>query len=193
VALTIGGLAGVGTGLLLTNWDVEDGTAALMRHGAFWGTWYGVGLGVLADAEDDALLTWTLMGGNVAIAGAVPLAGAWRPSPGKVRLVTAAGLAGGLVGGGVDLLLEVDDEKAAIGIPLLGTTVGLIAGVALVSGSRGAEQERDVELQSALLDISGGVRLGLPTPRPSTLPALARDGRIRHRPAVDLRLLELSF
>jgi hypothetical protein len=193
VALTIGGLAGVGTGLLLTKWDVEDGTAALMRHGAFWGTWYGVGLGVLADAEDDALLTWTLMGGNVAIAGAVPMARAWGPSPGKVRLVTAAGLAGGLVGGGIDLLLEVDDEKAAIGIPLLGTTVGLIAGVALVSGRRDAEQGGNVELQSALLDISGGLRVGLPTPYPSTRPALSRDGRIRQRPAVDVQLFALSF
>lgn len=191
-ALVIGGLAGVGTGIFVTNWDVEDGTAALMRHGALWGTWYGLALGVLADAENDGLLAWTLLGGDIGLAAGLPVGRAWRPSAGQVRLVTAAGLAGGLVGGGVDLLLETDDEKTAIAIPLLGTTVGIIAGTLLVSG-RPDTDDGEFDTRSALLQIDGRATVGLPTPLPTAIPSLSEDGRVRHRPGVRVPLLHLSF
>ena len=65
--------------------------------------------------------------------GAIPLARAWRPSVGRVRLITAAGIAGGLIGLGVDLLADVNGEKTAVLIPTLGSVVGLGVGTALTS------------------------------------------------------------
>jgi hypothetical protein len=192
-ALALGGLAGIGTGLALTRLDVDDGTAALVRHAAFWGTWYGFAAGVLTGAEDDGLLPWTLLGGDVAIGAGVPVAKLWRPSPGQVRLVTAAGLAGGLMGGGLDLLLEVDDEKTAVAIPLVGTTVGIVAGMVLVSGGGRAAGERNANVRSALLNVDRGASIGLPTPLPTAIPALARDGHIRRRPGASIVILHASF
>lgn len=192
-ALTAGGLAGVGVGIGLTRTEIDNGTATLLRHAALWGTWYGAALGVLADAEDDALLSWTLLGGNVGIAAGVPLAKAWRPNPGRIRLTTAAGLAGGLVGLGVDLLVEVDDEKAAIGIPLMGTTVGLIAGAVLASRPRADHTETAGDFRSAMLTVGDRPSFDLPKPSPVAIPMLTPDGRIRSRPGVLVRLFEARF
>lgn len=191
-ALAAGGIVGAGVGLVLTRTDVDNGTAAMIRHGAAWGTWYGLALGVLVDANDDALLTWTLLGGNAGIAASIPLAGALDPTPGQVRIASAAGLAGALVGLGIDLLLEVDSDEAAIGIPLATSTVGLIAGAAMTArGARSSDGPNDPG--TALLTLGHGRSIDLPMPLPTAAPTVTADGRLRHRPAVQLRLFEARF
>ncbi len=192
-ALAGGGLLGVGIGIGLTRTDIDNGTATLLRHAALWGTWYGFALGVLAGAEDDALLASTLMGGNVAIAAGIPVAKVWQPNPGGVRLITAAGLAGGLAGLGIDLLIEVDDDQTAVGIPLLGTTVGLIAAGVLISRPSPDRTDGPGDFSTALLTIGQHPQFDMPMPLPTAIPALTLDGRIRQRPGVQVRLFEAHF
>ena len=192
-ALVAGGLAGVGTGIVLTKQDIDNGTASLLRHAAFWGTWYGIALGVLADAENDAPFAWALLGGDAAIAAGIPAAKAWKPSPGRIRLITAAGLAGGLAGVGLDLLLEVDDDKTGVGIPLIGTTVGLIGGALLGSGRRSRTADTAPDIRTAFLNLDSGWSLDLPVPLPTAIPALMPDGRIRSKPGLQFRLFDARF
>ena len=192
-ALAAGGLVGVGVGIGLTKADIDNGTATLLRHAALWGTWYGLALGVVAGAEDDALLASTLMGGNIAIGAGIPMAKVWQPNPGRVRLITAAGLAGGLAGVGIDLLIEVDDEQAAIAVPLLGSTVGLIAAGVMTSRSTSDRSDDAADFSTALLTIGERPRIDMPMPLPTAIPILTLDGRIRQRPGVQVRLFEAHF
>lgn len=192
-ALVVGGLAGVGTGLILTRQDIDNGTASLLRHAAFWGTWYGVALGVLAEQENDALFAWALLGGDAAIAASIPGAKAWRPSPGHIRLITAAGLAGGLVGVGLDLLAEVEDDQTAVAIPLIGTTVGLIGGALLTSGTSARAADAVPDMRAALVNLDRGWHLNLPMPAPAAMPALMPDGRIRSKPGLRVTLFDARF
>ena len=43
----------------------------------------------------------------------------------RTRLVSIAGVIGGLAGAGLDLIVQPDNEKVAIGIPLAGSIAGL--------------------------------------------------------------------
>lgn len=193
-ALLVGGAAGIGTGLALTRVDVNDGTAALIRHASLWGTWYGFAAGVLAGAESNTLLTTTLLGGNAFMAAALPIASAWRPSTGQVRITSAAGLAGGIAGLGLDLLFEVDDDQAAVLIPTAGATVGLGLGATLASRRRPLERrEASGTPRLALITLDRRVAMDLPLPLPATVPQLSRDGRIRPSPAVQIRLFQAHF
>jgi hypothetical protein len=192
-ALVAGGLAGVGAGIVLSRRDIDNGTASLLRHAAFWGTWYGVGLGVLTDATDESLLTWALLGGDAALLAGIPLAKAWQPSPGQVRLITAAGLAGGLAGVGLDLLLEVDDDQTAIAIPLVGTTVGLLGGALMGSRRSAAAADAASDFGTALVSLDGRLGVDLPWPLPTAIPSLLPDGRIRSQPGIQVKLFNARF
>ncbi len=191
----IGGLTGLGTGLFLTRRsEIPEGDAELVNHAALWGTWYGIAFGVLVDAEDDALLTAALLGGDIALAAAIPAALAWRPVASRVRLTSIAGLAGGVGGLGLDLLFSVDDEKTGILIPTITSTVGLIAGYVLTRPKPGAEQEASTgSLTGALVNIQDGVRLDVPLPVPTPVPYEAPDGRREWRPGIKVTLLDARF
>ena len=193
-------LGGGGLGIddaILHDWvgiqDIDNGTASLLRHAAFWGTWYGVALGVVAEAENDALFAWALLGGDAAIAAGIPLAKAWNPSPGRIRLITAAGLAGGLAGVGLDLLLEVDDDQTGVAIPLIGTTVGLIGGAMLGSDRSSRSAATTPDVRTALLNLDRRWSFDLPMPLPTAIPALMPDGRIRSKPGLQFRLFDARF
>lgn len=194
-AAVVGGLVGLGTGLVVTRLaDIPEGHSEVVSDASLWGSWYGVSLGVLAGAEDDALLTWTLMGGNVGLLGSIPLARAWNPSPGRVRLMTVLGFAGGLAGLGLDLIAEVDDEKTAILLPMLGTTAGLAAGFALTGPKRTERTEASAGRRyGALLNWDDGLALDVPMPQPATVPVLTRTGEVRSRPAARFSLLSARF
>ncbi|MDH3291132.1 MAG: hypothetical protein OEO20_04035 [Gemmatimonadota bacterium] len=193
-ALLVGGVAGIGTGLALSRVDVDNGTATLIRHASLWGTWYGFAAGVLAGAENNALLTTTLLGGNAFMAAALPIASAWRPTPSQVRITSAAGLAGGIAGLGLDLLFDVNDNQAAVAIPTAGATLGLGLGATLLSPRRSIERrEASAIPRLALVTLDRGMMLDLPVPLPTAVPQLSRDGRIHLTPAVQVRLFEAHF
>ncbi len=193
VAAVIGGLAGMGTGLWLSNKHIPTGDMALVDHGAFWGTWYGLALGIILDKEDDSLLAFTLLGGDAGLLAAIPAARAWRPTRGQVRLASVAGLAGGVAGMGIDLIVQPDDKETAVAIPTATATVGLIVGALTVRGKGRRDAGSSPDFREALLNVGDDIAVGFPLPFADALPSLDEHGRRRLRPALSVNLLSASF
>jgi len=201
-ALVLGGLAGTVTGGILARKPISSGVATTVNFGALWGTWFGLAGGVLADLEGDPLLTSTLIGGNVGLLATASLAPTWDLSRDRARLISIAGVIGGLAGAGLDLMIQPDDEKVAFGIPLAGSLVGLAAGAALTTGmdrrgpagSRGGASDGGFAgLGGSLLRLqNGGFSLGLPAPFPTMVPVESARG-LSYRPAAGFTLLKGSF
>jgi len=195
IAAAVGGLAGYATGILATRaFDVNTGTSEMLWHSSIWGTGYGWALGFLADQEGDDLLASALLGGNVGLVASIPASKAWNRTSGQVRLVSVAGLAGAVAGLGVDLLVNVDDEKTAVAIPTIGATLGLIGGAIITAnddpGPRPNDDVRD--FQSALLRLDGGIQLGMPAPVPVMRSRLMPDGTREWDLGVALTLLDIA-
>jgi len=193
VAAVVGGLAGMGTGFWLSNKHIPTGDIALVDHAALWGTWYGLALGIILDKEDDTLLTFTLLGGNAGILAAIPAARAWRPTRGQVRLTSVAGLAGGVAGLGIDLLVQPGDEETAVAIPTATATIGLIVGALTVRGKGRRDAGSPPDFREAFLNVGDDVGVGFPLPFAGTLPSLDEHGRRRLRPALSVNLLRARF
>jgi len=193
-AAVAGGLSGLAAGgAIAFARNPSAGDATLVMFGSFWGTWYGLALGVLADAENDALLTWTLLGGNVGLLGSALGTMAWNGTAGRTWLVSASGLAGGLAGLGVDLLVEVDDAKAAVLIPSLTSAVGLAVGLAVTANDPDDLNSVIPSASGALLNLNGSTwRLGMPVPRPVLLD-YRQNGRSRGKLGFHIPVLTGSF
>ena len=188
-----GGLTGLGAGLYFARGDVPSGTSSLIFNSALWGTYYGLAAAVLTDTEDDGLLTMMLLGGDAGILAAIPAARAWRPSVSKVRLVSIAGVAGGVAGLGLDLLFNVDDDKAAVAIPTAGATIGLVAGALMFRDGDDRSEGSDAGFQGSLLSLGDRPRWGIPMPMPTRIRMDAPGGRTEWRPGVRLMLVNGSF
>lgn len=197
-SLVLGGAAGIGTGLVLTRLNLPPGDVAVVQDASMWGTGYGAALALLvasdADPSDEGLYGAMAGVGNAFLLGGIPLARAWRPSVGRIRLITLSGVAGALVGLGIDLIAEFEDEKIAVLVPTLGSAVGLGTGIVLT-------RRRDVPPLPALGPADGRALfhlgreagLGTPVPEPRALPALKPDGTLGRQPALGFRLLEVRF
>lgn len=192
-AAVIGGLAGIGTGLWLTSKHIPTGDMALVDHGALWGTWYGLALGIILDKEDDTLLAFTLLGGDAGLLAAIPAARAWRPTRGQVRLASVAGLAGGVAGLGIDLIVQPEDGETAVAIPTVTATVGLIVGAVTVRGKGRSHARSAPDSREALLNVGDDLTVGVPLPVPGALPSLDERGRRRLAPAINFNLLSARF
>lgn len=194
VAALVGGLSGMAVGGFLAGRNIPAGDAALVNDAALWGTWFGFVAGVLAGAEHDALLTYGLLGGNGLLLTGIPAARRWRPSVSQVRLVSIAGVAGGLAGLGIDLIAEPDDEKVAVAIPAVGSIVGLVIGAAATLGKGRSDEPAPGGLgAAALFERGSGDRFGVPLPVPVTIPRLNRDGSVGRRPGLGFRLVSIEF
>ncbi|KPJ95719.1 MAG: hypothetical protein AMS18_02355, partial [Gemmatimonas sp. SG8_17] len=195
-AALIGGLVGIAGGTVISRaTDPSAGTATMIQFGALWGTWFGLASGVLADAADDGLLTWTLLGSDAGLLATALTSAQWDVTAGQAWLITAAGLAGGIGGLGLDLLFEVEDDKTAVAIPALTSAAGLLA-AAVLTHSRSINGDNGGRFGSlgSLVNLSGSEwSLGLPIPQPTAFnrPDLARS----HQTALGVRvpLLTGSF
>ena len=193
-AMIVGGLTGIAAGTLLSRRDVTAGTGSAVNFASLWGTWFGVAGGTLLDLEDDDLLAATLVGGNVALVSAALLAPRWNVSRGRARLVSIAGVLGGLAGAGVDLLAKPDGEKTLIGIPLAGSMLGLGVGIAATRGRDGATaQGLDAGRDGALFQVRDGrLSLGAPALAPTLVP-VSGPARSAWKPALRLDLFRADF
>jgi len=189
----IGGLTGLGAGLYLARHDISSGTSSLIFNASLWGTWYGTALGILTDLEDDDLLTAILLGGNAGILASIPAAKAWNPSTNKVRLVSIAGVAGGVAGLGLDLLFNVDGDKAAVGIPTATATIGLVAGALLYKDRDRGIETASSNFQNSLLSLGEKPRWGVPLPMPARIRFELPNGTSGWRPGVRLMLVNGTF
>ena len=201
-ALVAGGLAGTFTGAILARKPIPAGVATAANFGAFWGSWFGVAGGVLADLEGDGLLASTLIGGNAGLFGGAAFARRWDMSRNRARLVSIAGVIGGLAGGGLDLIVQPDDEKVAIGIPLAGSIAGLMVGARMTSAmDRPGFSASDIpgstggaaETGGSLIRLQDGrFSLGLPSPYPTLVPVENARG-FSYKPALGLTLFDSRF
>ncbi len=194
-AMSIGGIAGLVVGWALASArEIRPGTSTLISHSAFWGTWFGASLGRVADLHDNGLFVSALVVGNAGLLAAIPAARAWRPSSSRVRLITAAGLAGGLAGLGIDLIAQPDDERVGLAIAAAGSAAGLL------TGALATRKQRDLDTQeaagggaNALAQWNNGLRFALPLPEPATFQIEGRDGRLHTVRAARLRLFDARF
>jgi hypothetical protein len=145
------------------------------NFGALWGTWYGTAAMLLTsrDPEGNDVLTAALVGGDLGLLVSALAAPKWELSRSRARLISVAGVAGGVAGLGLDLLLETDDTRVAILIPMLTSAAGLAAGALWTRGHDDPRpQPGGHEEDGALLRLGGGgTRLGLSLPEPVLLPA----------------------
>ncbi len=170
-ASIIGAAVGIGVGLAAARPSVSAGTAALISQGGYWGTWFGLATGVVADFDngEHGALGAALVGGDLGVLLAIPLSRSWRPSSSRVNLISAGGLAGGLAGLGVSLLFNVSEGKTVTGIVLGGNVLGMVAAGTLTRDR--TEEGASIGAPSrALLTIRDGVSWGLPAPMPTMIP-----------------------
>jgi hypothetical protein len=202
-ALVLGGLAGTVGGALLSRRPIPRGVATATSFGGLWGTWFGLAGGILADLEGDELLASTLITGNAGLVGTALLSPGWEISRNRARLISIAGVIGGLAGAGLDLIIQPDSENAAIGIPLALSIGGLVAGARLTSdmdrpggdpGAAALSRQAESEMISpALLRFRDGqFSLGVPTPFPTLMPVEGLKG-VSFKPALGLTLLDSRF
>jgi len=188
---TIGLVAGTATGLVIARHPVSAGDASLVAHASAWGTWYGAVLATLTDAESDAGWRLVLATGNAALLAAALATPKVDVSAGRVWVTTASGIAGLVAGLGVDLLVQTDDDKAAIAIPAVTSGIGLATGWALSRGLDRREARGPEALPEPILVgiRDGRARLGLPFPQPAMVPV--DDGRTRrYAPGMRLTLFD---
>jgi hypothetical protein len=165
----VGSLTGLGAGLYAARKPVAGGTSSMVFHGSLWGTWYGIATGILLDAEDDQLLGAALIGGNAGLLFGAIAGPQWRPSSSRVRIISAAGLAGGLAGLGSVLLFNIDDEKGVVATTAAGSTLGLVLATTLGADRGDRLGQETFPIAPAVLSGEGRLRWGIPLPTPVSL------------------------
>jgi uncharacterized protein YqgC (DUF456 family) len=194
-AMVLGGLTGIGVGWSIgSKHEIRPGTSTLIAHSAFWGSWFGLSLGRVAGLEDDGLFTSVLGAGNAALLAAIPASKAWRPSSSRVRLITAAGLAGGLAGVGISLIANPDDDRVALAIPAATSAVGLLIGAAATRHQRDLDSPDGLGPgANALVQWRDGLHFGAVLPEPAVFRVERRDSSLKTVRGVRIRLFDARF
>src|SRR5690606_34554252 len=119
-SMVAGGLTSVVVGGLMSRQPISASLATTVNFGSLWGTWFGAAGGYLAGLEDGGLFAATLIAGNAGLVGTALAGPGWDLSRNRARLISIAGVVGGLAGLGVVLVVQPDDGKVAVAIPLAG-------------------------------------------------------------------------
>jgi len=132
----IAGAAGIiGAGLVTERTDVSAGDATLITSLPGWSSFYWLMVMGIAQVNNGRfVLGSTLAAGDVGIVGGALLAQHVEMSRGRGRLVNLGGVLGGLLGGAVIALANIDSPQPAFGIVMAGTTAGLASAWKLTSG-----------------------------------------------------------
>ncbi len=197
-AMVIGGLSGIAAGALLARRPISRGVASTANYGALWGTWFGVATSILLDFDEgDQRLTGALIGGNVGLLTTALLAPGWNISRNRARLISIAGVIGGVGGLGLDLLFQPDDEKMAVAIPFATSLLGLAIGAATTRNSDAEPAPADNSLSSlsgALFKLDEGrFGVGFPTPMPDLVRIDLPSGGTALEPAASFTLFAARF
>ncbi len=190
-AAVLGSFAGLATGLYLSRKDIPAGTATTVNFGAFWGTWFGFASSVLVGTDDDDHnLMYALVGGDAGLVATALLAPGWNLSRSRARLISIAGVAGGLAGAGLLLILQPDGDSQ-IAIPMATSALGLGLGAAWTRNydERSSPRAQDPEPE-ALLQWNRGFSIGAFQP---TLRMVQADRRGKQAPALAIPLFKAAF
>jgi len=196
--MILGGLTGIAAGALLSRRPISPSVASAATYGALWGTWFGVASSILMgfDDGDDALAS-ALIGGDAGLLSMALLAPGWDLTRNRARLVSIAGVIGGLGGLGIDLLIQPDGEKTLVAIPLATSIVGLMIGARMTRDSNpGLARAGDSPspLSGALVKLDQGrFGLGFPIPTPTFIRVDAPSGQTVLKPAASFTLFAARF
>ena len=129
----IGGLSGIlATSILTRRIDPNLGDMAIINYGALWGTWLSMCSGRMAGLDDgNALLAWTLIGGNLGMTAMAALSPNIDITPARANWINLGGIIGTTVASGVVMIIAESDisESAAFGSLMVGGITGLITGI----------------------------------------------------------------
>jgi hypothetical protein len=121
------------------------------------------------------------------------MAPGWNVSRSRARLVSILGVLGGLGGAGLDLIVQPDDEKVAIAIPLAGSIAGLLIGIASTRDSGPVANSLEAAADGALLRLEDGrISFGMPNPVPTWVTFDGPRGP-ELRPALGLEIFRARF
>ncbi len=197
-SMIVGSALGIGGGMLAARQEISPGTATSANLGSLWGVWFGAASSILFDLDEDPTWATMMLTGNAGLVGGALAGSRWPLSRSRSRLISIAGLIGGVAGGGIILIAQPDDEDTAIAIPLTTSIAGLVLGAALTSG-HDAEEDAGTEAQAAGLFAPSGAlfsrsqgawSLSAPLPVPvrgSVLLPDARDDLVWKVPLLNLR------
>ena len=156
----------------------------------------------MADLEGDGVLSSAVLVGDAGLLATALVAPKWDMSRNRVRLISIAGVIGGIAGAGLDLIAQPESEKVAIAIPLAGSIIGLISGASLTKdmdrpGSFASTGLHDfaetLDGGSSLLNFRGkNFSLGIPAPFPTLVP-VETDRGFSYKPALAFTLLDSRF
>lgn len=129
------GLAGIGAGAWLSSkYEFTEGHAALTAAAAPWGAWFGLIAATLSEDEfDDG---WDphrsmMIGADLGVLAVGVAARGAEMSEKRVRLINLTGVMGSVMGLGVNLMIQPDDEDAVMTIVGIGGALGLGVGFRL--------------------------------------------------------------
>jgi hypothetical protein len=183
----IGGLAGMTVGAVLARKPITSGTSTAVSHSGLWGTWFGWALAYIAGVDGvDENLTSALLGGDAGLITAGIMAPKWQLTRSRARLISIAGVIGGLTGGGVALIVQPESDRTAVTFPLVGSALGLVLGAVW---TRNLDARAEDSHGAALLNRAHG-RWALNLPEPTL--RLQRGGRAP-RTGVYVPLLQGRF
>ena len=152
--MMIGAPAGLLTSLTLTrNARLSKGQAALINFSGYWGTWQGLGLGILLDKDDDekTLIGSAMAGGLLGILTTSALTRRIDLSLGDASIINYGGLWGTWLSFCIAMIANIEDGNSILGSVLIGGNLGAASMTALstkVEFSPG---------QASLISLSGVV------------------------------------
>ena len=174
-SMLLGSIVGVAGGFAVAQRDISPGTATSAMLGSLWGTWFGVAGSILADLDDEAVWTTIALAGNAGLAAGAAVGSRVPLSRPRARMISVGGLLGTVLGAGLALIAEVDDEEGAVGMALVGGVAGLALGVSLTRDMDIGEAASQPQSGEALLNRHGGEWF-VATPLPSPVTRLAARG-----------------
>jgi len=195
-AAVLGGVAGMlASAAIARKVDIAPGTGSLVEFASLWGAGYAGGFAALLDMDgEDEALTMVLLGGNAGLLAAAAAGPKLNMSAARARLISVTGVAGLVAGLGLDLLFEVDDDKAAIAIPMATSAIGLGLGASWTSDYDSRNRDGAGAAAGALLNVRNGrVGFGVPTPLPTVLPVGYEAGRMKRELGLNVPLLKANF
>ena len=191
-------LTEISCGALLARRGIQSGVASAVNYGALWGTWFGVATSVLLNIDDgDGALTAALIGGDAGLVSTALLAPGWNLTRNRARLISIAGVIGGVGGLGLDLIIQPDGDRTAVAIPLAMSIIGLAVGAVTSRNNVAASAPSDSppgSLSGALFKLDEGhFGVGFPTPMPTLVRRDLPSGGTALEPAASFTLFAARF